>query len=1566
MKPPFTSLSFKSRTSIKRLRVVLAAFVVCATLTASLLIWRVQAHKSEAQSASQTASGQSPASQSRQSQRTRLSAFERFLSPNPLAPLASFTPGNIVVCRPGDGVTPLSSAATVVFVDEYTPAGSLVQSVALPTTDSGANQILTVAGTSTNECALNRSADGRYLLITGYDAVAGTPAVAGTSTTGGTPIVRVIGRIDKFGAIDTTTTTTSFTAGNIRSATSDNGANVWAVGSNSGVVFTTLAASGAGTVVSTTVTNNRVTGIFGAQLYTSDSSGVTVRLGTVGTGLPTTAGQTITNLPGYITTGASNGFFFADLDAGVAGVDTLYQADDGAGAGATGGGVKKFSLVGGNWTYNGTFPASGAPAIPATTFFGLTGTVSGGVVTLYATRAGAQVVKFVDATGYNVAPTAIPTLLATNAANTAFRGIALAPQVITLSPASLVNGTFNATYNFPITASGGVAPYTFAVTSGTVPTGLTLNSDGTWSGTATATGTFNFTVTATDAGGQTGSQAYSLTINPVLNVTTDPAVTEGNAGTTLATFTVTLTPSSSQTVTVHYLTQDNSATTADNDYVAIPDTLLTFLPGETSKNIDVTVNGDTNVEPTEQFFFNITTPSNANISDNQGVGTITNDDVAVNYSITTTGNAIVITDNSGNSDPLGMTEPGVGLVSFNATGRSFSVDGAAPITGNSGSISLTGINSITANENAGNDGFFVGTFVGQLPSLTINGGTGNDSVQFSGAITFAANANLDIDMQNDDPTPGLDRVDFISGGQLHLSGTGAATIKVSQAMTIAGPPGTTFLEVQNGNLTIEINQQLPTTTGTSPGLFLNSGTLRTTGTGNINVLGKAQSQPGTGGHRALLIVGGATITSTSAAVGAGTITLNGTGGQGTADNAGVEIDDPTTLITSVVGNISITGQGGAATTTRNYGVNIANGASITSTGSAKITIDGTGSGTGTTQNSGARMIGNDSKITSSGGDILITGHGGAGTGGNHLGVSIALGALVNATNGAKITINGTAGTGTSSLGGVNIALVGSQPIPVPTTISSDSGDIQITGQAGSGTALGNIGITIAQGAHVTATGNAKVTMNGTGGTGTTDCYGIDVEAADMAGTLISSVNGDISMTGTATNATGTDQDGVRLEDSVGAQAIAITTTGTGTLTITGMASNNDPTSSGIQIADDTNITLTGPQNFFIGDTIDFGVSNVSINAGANTIMLRQKTNGVAIALGGADSASQLGLTDAELDLITAGTLNIGNASSGAMTVSAPVTRAAATVLKLTSGANIDVATGSLNSAGGNVTLNPGTNVFPATAAWTSRPGPLLPRQHWPEPEDRYQGNTPDTGYTQLSVTGLVNISGVNLSLSGAHLPVIGQTFTIVNNDGADAITGNFNGLFEGATIPNFLGSGLSAKLSYSGGDGNDVVLTVMAAPTAAPARIGGQILDPGGQPVSGATVTVSGGPTLIRAITDTNGFYRVDGLAVGDFYTVTPSRANFALRRRTGQSRWWLTRPMPYSLDRPLVLTQIRSRVRSSLCGSSIWTFSVASPIKAVWITGVVNCEPASQISTAPGRRGSESAPRSLCQRNSS
>src|SRR5262249_16020909 len=132
------------------------------------------------------------------------------------------------------------------------------------------------------------------------------------------------------------------------------------------------------TQLSTTVTNLRRTNIFDGQLYVSDASGSAIRLGTVGTGMPTTSGQTITNLPGFPMSGGSPySFFFAYLSSMERGVDTLYYVDDGN-SGGTQVGLDKWTLSGGVWSSSGT--------VAATTTRGLTGTVVGSTVTLYATN----------------------------------------------------------------------------------------------------------------------------------------------------------------------------------------------------------------------------------------------------------------------------------------------------------------------------------------------------------------------------------------------------------------------------------------------------------------------------------------------------------------------------------------------------------------------------------------------------------------------------------------------------------------------------------------------------------------------------------------------------------------------------------------------------------------------------------------------------------------------------------------------------------------------------------------------------------------------------------------------------------------------------------------------------------------------------------------------------------------------------------------------------------------------------------------------------------------------------
>jgi len=109
---------------------------------------------------------------------------------------------------------------------------------------------------------------------------------------------------------------------------------------------------------------------------------------------------------------------------------------------------------------------------------------------------------------------------------------------LTLKPSTLPAATVGQSYKCgaDITASGGKAPYTYAVSAGSLPPGLSLNpSTGAITGTPTAGGTFTFTVTATDSAGpphNSGSETYALVVNPptiTLSPSTLPSGTVGSA-----------------------------------------------------------------------------------------------------------------------------------------------------------------------------------------------------------------------------------------------------------------------------------------------------------------------------------------------------------------------------------------------------------------------------------------------------------------------------------------------------------------------------------------------------------------------------------------------------------------------------------------------------------------------------------------------------------------------------------------------------------------------------------------------------------------------------------------------------------------------------------------------------------------------------------------------------------------------------------------------------------------------------------------------------------------------------
>jgi uncharacterized protein (TIGR03437 family) len=181
----------------------------------------------------------------------------------------------------------------------------------------------------------------------------------------------------------------------------------------------------------------------------------------------------------------------------------------------------------------------------------------------------------------------------------------------------------NRTVTFASLASGASATITLVVTANG-PVGTTISNTATVSSTTPDGNSTNNSATAT-----TTVQAPL----PSLSIS-DVAVSEGNGESTIFTFTVT---SSSPApaggiifdiATADGTAQDNNPESEDNDYVARSLSLQTIAAGNTSYTFDVTVNGDTLVEPNETFFVNVTNVSNATVSDSQGQGTIENDDAA--------------------------------------------------------------------------------------------------------------------------------------------------------------------------------------------------------------------------------------------------------------------------------------------------------------------------------------------------------------------------------------------------------------------------------------------------------------------------------------------------------------------------------------------------------------------------------------------------------------------------------------------------------------------------------------------------------------------------------------------------------------------------------------------------------------------------------------------------------------------------------------------------------------------------------------------------------------------------
>jgi autotransporter-associated beta strand protein len=121
------------------------------------------------------------------------------------------------------------------------------------------------------------------------------------------------------------------------------------------------------------------------------------------------------------------------------------------------------------------------------------------------------------------------------------------------------------------------------------------------------------------------------------------------------------------------------------------------------------------------------------------------------------------------------------------------------------------------------------------------------------------------------------------------------------------------------------------------------------------------------------------------------------------------------------------------------------------------------------------------------------------------------------------------------------------------------------------------------------------------------------------------------------------------------------------------------------------------------------------------------------------------------------------------------------------------------------------------------------------------GTTAGSAYSQLVVAGQVNLGSATLDATAGFTPTGNESFMIIDNTGTSAVNGTFTGLPQGATVTI---SGQPYSISYTGGDGNDVVLTSQV-----PSQT--SIVPSASSIVSGQAITLSATVTS-EAPTDTN------------------------------------------------------------------------------------------------------------------
>ncbi len=597
---------------------------------------------------------------------------------------------------------------------------------------------------------------------------------------------------------------------------------------------------------------------------------------------------------------------------------------------------------------------------------------------------------------------------------------------------------------------------------------------------------------------------------------------------------------------------------------------------------------------------------------------------------------------------------------------------------------------------------------------------------------------------------------------IDITGIGGVGSQFSRGVLISG--ANTVVSSQSSPITI-IGTGGNTTLGSSQGVVVSNSSTIVSHTGSISITGRG----GNGGSHNQGIWHGssATIRSTGTGAIAATIVLDGTGGTGESWNLGLLVSG-VSLISSIDGDITLIGTGGDGFGPSNRGVEFTFFDRIESTGTgqhaANISIIGTG-GNGTAFNHAFySVVGENAPalISSIDCDILINATSGQVlTEGSNSAITVE--APISATGDGSITLNGTATFGTNWSRGVAV---------VRTIVSTNSGDLSVTGVGGRGSGNQNEGVVVSNEATLT-THTGLISLNGT--SGTNNSHGVEIWGnAGAGGKVLSTGSGSIEIVASGEGS------GVKDDFRIYADAIIGGPNATGDITIKADT---------MTLSDNASIQSSG--NLTIAPMTD-GLETQSISLGFES----------------PGGRSDLNLTDSELATIQSGFASItigtpGLADNRNLLVVDSVQLPSATT----------VIGGTINDAlGTDLDASSTTLVGTIDARVLRASGDVLLAANSTLLID-VAGTQPGEGaqqHYQLVAAGKVDIqvgAELNVNRIVSWRPQGGEQITIVQRTGG---SGTFAGLAEGALLPEFL----NATISYVGGDGDDVVLTL---PTILPA-----------------------------------------------------------------------------------------------------------------------------------------------------